>query len=274
MLRLAAEIAPGSRAADLGGVMSLNARLEPAGLVLRVHQPFVSRRRLLAVHEVPRRLAGLRLVVPIPLSWRGSTVLRCGHRWAELEAYHDSERPEASLDSYTWLFGAMGALHRALATLDLAVPRPVVSTYAPPGSLRRWLPVTEAAVRDDPEAAAVARLLRDLIGHLRAQWIPAARLPAHLVHGDVRLSNVRRTPGGEALYLDFGFLARRSRVHDLAYALAFMVPALGGHEAPEYFVWGMVPELVKAYEAGARSRTRSAGRWCPTPPPSRSTTPP
>lgn len=41
--RLATAIDPGSRVADLGGVMSLNVRLDRAGLVLRVHQPFVSR---------------------------------------------------------------------------------------------------------------------------------------------------------------------------------------------------------------------------------------
>jgi hypothetical protein len=66
--------------------MSLNARLDSAGLVLRVHQPFVSRRRLLAAQDVRRRLADLGLVVPVPLHWRNSTVFRCGYRWAELVA--------------------------------------------------------------------------------------------------------------------------------------------------------------------------------------------
>ena len=57
--RLIAEIAPGSTATDLGGAFSLNARLEPAGLVLRAHQPFMTRRRLEAQQEVRRRLAEL-----------------------------------------------------------------------------------------------------------------------------------------------------------------------------------------------------------------------
>ncbi|WP_201366896.1 hypothetical protein, partial [Dictyobacter formicarum] len=50
--QLVTQIAPGSHATDLGGVMSLNARLDPAGVVLRVHQPFVSRQRLLAIQQV------------------------------------------------------------------------------------------------------------------------------------------------------------------------------------------------------------------------------
>jgi hypothetical protein len=45
--RLAAVIAPGAHLTDLGGAMSLNVRLDPLGLVLRVHQAHVSRARLL-----------------------------------------------------------------------------------------------------------------------------------------------------------------------------------------------------------------------------------
>lgn len=70
--RLVAEITPGSEVTDLGGYMSLNARLGTTGMVLRVHRPFVSRPRLLAVQEVRRRLAHAGLVVPVPFRWRGS----------------------------------------------------------------------------------------------------------------------------------------------------------------------------------------------------------
>lgn len=83
--QLIAVIDPEARATDLGGVMSLNARLEPIGVVLRVHQPFVSRQRLLAVQQVRQRLVNLGLHVPIALHWRNSTVIRSGKRWAELE---------------------------------------------------------------------------------------------------------------------------------------------------------------------------------------------
>lgn len=62
--RLIAEIDPGSDATDLGVVMSLNAHLQGAGLVLRVHQPFVTRTRLLAQHALRRRLSEQRLLVP------------------------------------------------------------------------------------------------------------------------------------------------------------------------------------------------------------------
>jgi Ser/Thr protein kinase RdoA (MazF antagonist) len=260
--QLAAAIAPGARLTDLGGVYSLNARLDPAGLVLRVHQPpaCVSRPRLLAVQEVRRRLAHRGLRVPVAVPWRGATVFRCGSRWAELEGYVPAERLAPEPGSYLWLYGAMGALHRALTALDLRVPRPLGATYAPPGSVRRWLPVTEGAVLGDPEAEEVARLVRDLTRRLRRQWVPAAALPVQLVHGDVRPSNVRRTPSGEVVYFDFGFLARRPRIHDLAYGLAFMVWALDALPAPERFPWGLVPQLLSAYEATAPARLTAAER--------------
>ena len=253
--QLVAAISPESHATDLGGVMSLNVRLDAAGLVLRVHQPFVSRPRLLAVQHVRRCLDSQGLAVPAPARWRDAMVFRCRNRWAELEEYLPHERPAPTFGSYVWMFKAMGTLHRALAQLDLAVPRPLVATYAPPGSLRRWLPVTERAVRGDPEAADVARLLRSLVQQLREQWLPATELPMQLIHGDVRLSNVCRTVGGRTVYFDFGFLAWRPRIYELAYALAFMFLALGGHRAPESFAWdSILPGLVEGYEATANVR--------------------
>jgi Ser/Thr protein kinase RdoA (MazF antagonist) len=263
--QLVTAISPESHVTDLGGVMSLNVRLDAIGHVLRVHQPFVSRQRLLAVQEVRRRLASQGLLVPVPLHWNNATVFRCRNRWAELEAFLPHERPAPTLGSYFWLFRAMGILHRALRQLDLAVPRPLVATYAPPGSLRRWLPVTETAVQGDPEAAEVARFLRTLVRQLRHQWLPVTELPIHLIHGDVRLSNVCRNIEGKTVYFDFGFLARRPRIHELAYALAFMLLALGGHRVPESFAWESIPRLIGEYEATANIRLKPAERRALTP---------
>ena len=258
--RLAAAISPTSEAVDLGGVMSLNVWLDAAGLVLRVHQPFVSRRRLLALQHVRRRLDSQGLLVPLPVSWKAATVFRCGNRWAELEAYLAHERLPPTLDSYAWLFGTTGALHHALVQLDLTVPRPLVATYAPPGSLRRWLPITEEAVQGDAKAAGIARLLGALVRQLRRQWVPAKELPLQFIHGDARLSNICRTVEGRTVYLDFGFLARRPRIYELAYALAFMLLALDGHRAPDSFAWESIPRLIEAYEASANVHLTQAER--------------
>ncbi|MGH2352083.1 MAG: phosphotransferase [Chloroflexota bacterium] len=126
-------------------------------------------------------------------------------------------------------------------------------TRAPPATPERRLRRRAVVLLPHPESM----LLRDLLQRLHRQWVPATDLPVQLVHGDVRLSNVRRTSedsAGETVYLDFGFLARRPRVHDLAYSLAFMVWALDGLRAPQRFAWETVPRLIEAYEAAAGSR--------------------
>lgn len=244
-------IAPGSSVTDLGGCTSLNLRLQSAGLVLRAHQPYVSRERILALREIRRGLLDHGLRAAEPQTWQGKQTLRCRGRVAELESYVPHHRPEATWDSYRWMYRAMGELHRAFAALGASAPKPVSSTYAPPGSLRRWLPVTEAAVRHDPEAAGMVRLTRSLVRRLRQQWIPASALPNQFVHGDVRLGNVGRTSEGESVYLDFGFAAVRPRIHDLAYSLAWVVLRPDGTGTGENFDWDQVAELVAEYEAAA-----------------------
>src|SRR5581483_6786272 len=52
------------------------------------------------------------------------------------------------------------------------------------------------------------------------------------------------------VYLDFGFLAVRPRIHDLAYSIAFMLLALKSHTDPTH-AWQRVPYLLEAYETTA-----------------------
>lgn len=233
--------------------MSLNALLEPLGVVLRVHQPFVTHCRLLAIQQVRQSLANQGFIVPIALPWHNTPVFRCGKRWAELENYLPHNRAAPNYDSYHWMFGQIGTLHRILASLDVNVPRPLVATYAPPGTLRRWLPVTEAAVQSDEIAVEVAHLLHDLVSRLSRQWLPASQLPQQLIHGDVRLSNVCQNSEGKTVYLDFGFLASRPRIHELAYSLAFMFLALHENQPPESFAWQTIPQLIQVYEDTANA---------------------
>ena len=231
--------------------MSLNLRLAQAGLLLRVHQPFVTSSRLLALREVRRALRVQGLVVAEPVQFNRRELIRCRGRWAELETYIPNSKAPAIWPSYVRMYRAMGRLHNALARVDLKVPTPIISTYGPPGSLRRWMRVTGAAVGADPEAAEASRWLERLISALARQWMPPRALPCQLIHGDVRLGNVVQTPDGADVYLDFGFAAMRPRIHDLAYSLAWIVlrPDAGG--TAEDFTWNRVPELIDAYEQGA-----------------------
>lgn len=249
--RLLDQIAPGSQVSDLGGCFSLNLRLHDLGLVLRVQQPFVSRRRVLAMRELRRRLLAHGLLAAHPRSWRGRELLSCRGRWSELETFVPHEKPEPTWASYLWMYRCMGRLHRALADLDPVISRPVAATYASPRSLRRWLAVTGPATARDTLANEVARLAGELLPSLAAQWVPASALPTQVVHGDVRLGNVGLTAQGETVYLDFGFAAIRPRVHDLAYSLAWVLLKPDNTGTAEDFPWQRLPELLGEYEEAA-----------------------
>lgn len=249
--RLADRIAPGSTSRDLGDVMSFSLALDSNGLVLRVHQSFVSRARLLALQQVRTRLAETGLIVPVAREWRGSTLFRCPRRWAELESFIPNTRLPVSWDSHEWLFERVGDLHRALASIQVAPPRPLVATWATPRSPRQWPAVTHAAVRHDSDAAEIARQVRELVRRLERIWVPPARLPAQLIHGDPRLSNIRRKPMGEPVSFDFGFAAVRPRVHGLAYAIAFVIVGMDAARNPQSFAWEMIPRLITTYERAA-----------------------
>lgn len=242
--RLIGEIAPGSALTDLGGTFSLNLLLEEPRLVLRVHQAFISRNRLLALQRLRETLAVRDVRVAGATAWRGHAALRCGDRWAELEPFIDAAKLGPSPEAYRWLFASLGELHRHLATIDLPIPRPLVATYATPSTLTRWLAMA-APCLPDGDALDEARRLLALLRHA---WVSTTRLPRQLIHGDARLGNVRRLPGGEPLFLDFGFAARRPRVHELAYSLVYMVMGLAGHDDPRSFDWSLVGQMIGAFE--------------------------
>jgi len=241
----------GSSITDLGGTMSLNLHLAAVGLVLRVHQPFVTRRRVLALRQILRGLVENGLGVPEPVPFQHRELVRCRGRWAELETFKPNSRAPATWHSYIRMFRAMGTLHRALAQFGVGVPTPVLSTYGPPGTLRRWMVVTTAAVGTDTPAGETAAWVNRLIRELDRQWVPSRDLPCQLIHGDIRLSNVVAAPDGEAVYLDFGFAAVRPRIHDLAYSLAWIVLRPDGTGTGDNFGWERLPELIDAYEEGA-----------------------
>jgi Ser/Thr protein kinase RdoA (MazF antagonist) len=252
---------------DLGGTMSLNLDVVVEGRrsVLRIHAPFVSRARTAALQRLRSSLAqaGLRVGIAQPIGRAGATLVRVGTSLVEVESFVEHEKPPPTWASYLWMYEAMGRLHRHVSTwTDGSLPRPVVATYGPPSSLRRWLAMTTAAVSTDAQAVALAAEVGELVRRLDRQWVPPSSLPRHVVHGDVRLGNVAVAPApdGAPVYLDFGFAAVRPRIHELAYSLPWIVVKPDDSGRPEDFDWAAVEELVAAYESGAGTRLSSLER--------------
>lgn len=233
---------------DLGGTMSLNLHLVSQGLVLRVHPRFVTRERVLSVQGIRNAISEAGLVVGEPRQVDGEAVLDLGDWLAEVETFVAHSNPPPTWESYVWMFGAMGALHRVLRDVDESVPEPVVATYGPPAELRRWMKATTAAVAHDTEGARTAAWINGLVERLEEAWVDEADLPSHVVHGDIRLGNVAVTPDGAAAYFDFGFAAARPRIHDLAYSLSWMILRPDGKGRAEDFTWDRVSELLDSYQ--------------------------
>ena len=240
---------------DLGGTMSLNLYLPHRQAVLRIHHRSESRSRILGLRQLRRRLADAGLTVGLPLELGRRELWRWQGHWVQLEAFVEHSQPPPTWDSYIWLFVAAGRLHRVLRAVDPAiVPRPAIATYGPPSSLRRWLAVTRGAVSGHPAAEQTAAQLEGLVRRLARQWQPANRLPAHLVHGDLRLGNAVLTGSGQAAYLDFGFTGLRPRVHELAYSLFWVILRPDDSGTGANFDWSRVAQFVDAYEEGLRDR--------------------
>jgi len=84
-------------------------------------------------------------------------------------------------------------------------------------------------------------------GELDEHGVDAATaLPVHLVHGDVKASNIAADGQGMPVYLDFGFAAVRPRVHDLGYTLAWRLLATG-----DAYPDGLLADALAAYERAA-----------------------
>lgn len=147
------------------------------------------------------------------------------------------------------LFEAIGRLHSVLATAKQRPPRPLVTSYVSPPTLRRWLDRNREAALPRLAEPGVLADLQDLLRLLRRHFVPSGRLPTQLIHGDAHPDNIRQTANGGPLYLDFDGVTEAPRIHDIAYALAFL---LLWHDGPlAEFPWYDIPELLDAYDRTA-----------------------
>lgn len=199
---------------DLGGGSGLNLLSPSRRRVLRVHKPYVGRRRLTAERRLRGWLADQGLLVARPVD---QPILRCGPRWAEVEEFvpttGESLTPPA-------LSAAIGTLHRSLRQYSSELPRPMDATFASPGTLLRWHRIN----RRDGYSAADGELA-DLLRRLNRLRIPVKSLPHQMIHGDTHRDNVRMAADGGPVYFDFGAATTGPGTFDLSYALAHLVTA-------------------------------------------------
>lgn len=249
---LTTRLAGGGRTAVLGGTMSRNVHLVDAGLVLRVHAPFVTPARVRAERRLKHILLDAGLEAARPCSITGKDLLRVAGRVAEVEQYVPHRASEPTWETYRSMFATISRIHGVLR--DASVPRPVVSTYGPPGTLRRHL----ALLSRRPINSASRQRAQDVSAILRAAletWVPARELPVAVVHGDPRLENLPTGHTGAPVVLDLGFAARRPRIHDLAYAAAWILLGPDDADKTGSDVVEQVQRCITTYEEEAGALT-------------------
>jgi Ser/Thr protein kinase RdoA (MazF antagonist) len=215
---------------DLGGSLNLNLLVSRGAgqLVVRVHRPSVSPARLEAVQAVRDRLdaAGVPCSVLVPAR-DGARWAWAGDRLVEVERFIPHDGAMNTPGRLARGLPLLGRLNTLLAGMDVAPPGRTAefANHIEPGGvlpgtragaarIRSWHPTPE-----ERRTASQAERLAELVTVGEAGL--AAGLPRQLTHGDFWDDNVFFR--GEALVFvaDFGFLAERVRIDDLALTLYY-----------------------------------------------------
>lgn len=260
------------------GAVNAAARIATSGgdVVVRVHRPWTTPQRLQAVHAVQDRIRELGIPVPHVLpatdgrTWSvipGDSATgppRAYGRLVEVSEYIPSDPDRYSRARAERTLGVLPALHAALATIDLAtLPEPDYCAFADAPLARAMLDETDGAFahlrgHGGFEAAMdVRHRTRALVERIAGcRERDPLDLPRQIVHGDVKYGNVL-TLGLDVVLdvvgvIDFDFMAVRTRIFDLAYALYHCLTLLrtegdGGGPNEDEHAW--LVRRVAAYAA-------------------------
>ncbi len=254
-------VARGAGWTDVGGGFNLNARIdtEPP-VVLRIHRPWVRRRRVAGLRRLRERLQGTQVRVAQPIPIVGGDLLRVTDRWAELEEFLDHVQPRASEHSYIRLFEELGHLHAVLKAVWEPGPPEPLDDHRTLGQVRYSIGFTRR--RLGPRSEPVVRRMRQLTGEL-SKLRKGLELPLAPIHGDHKLSNAGELSDGSWATFDLDFARVRERVYDIAASLnhAMQSGPEGGGQPAESFE---PRRLLDAYERTAPGLlSPDERRWLP-----------
>jgi Ser/Thr protein kinase RdoA (MazF antagonist) len=246
-------VAGGAGWAEMGGEFNLSVRIDvEAPVVLRVHRPWPTRRRIAGLRRLRERLQSTNVRVARPTPILGRELLRVGNRWAETEEFVDHVQLPADEDSHARLFAELGRVHAALEDAwEPSLPAPL-DDHRTFGQLRQAIGFTRRrfGVRSEPVVERMRHLTGEL-SRLRAE----VDLPFAPIHGDYKLGNVGELPDGSWVTFDLDFARVRERVYDVAASLHHV------DQSGELLDPG---RLLDAYAGTAREPlTPDERRWLP-----------
>lgn len=219
--------------ADVGGGWTTNIRLGTTlmTMVARIHQHTTSLERVHAEQAAKRVLAdaGIPTVVPIADD-HGATVLQLGRHAVEVEPFVVWTDQMNTAPLLRHGFGLLARVHDVLRSADLPPAARTLNSANHIASARAAEATRRGAARlrgsGDHELARLADQVEEHIDAVaRAEAAYADAQVVQVVHGDFWDNNVLFAGGpGEqhvVALLDFGFMAERPRVDDLALTVWF-----------------------------------------------------
>jgi homoserine kinase type II len=249
---------------DLGGSWATNLlAVGPGGgwgTVFRVHRLSTTAARLHAEQETRRVLASAGIPTVQPLAvFDGDEVgqLRTGHL-IEAERFVASDAQMNSPDLLIRGFSMLGAIHRCLRRSELPAAAYTV-THANHVSAHRALAATTAGAQRirrwaEPALTRYADAVVEHIGRVSAAEEQLEQR-CQVIHGDFWDNNVLFTGSRVAAVLDFGFMAERARVDDLALPIWFYLLE-PGHGPPNVDDAEVVAAMLDAYDRAGEPLSR------------------
>jgi homoserine kinase type II len=254
---------------DLGGSRSTNLLVETAArgiLVARVHRRSTAWERLGGEQAARQVLALAGVPTVVPLADRaGATVQRLGSgHLVEVERYVPStakmNTPELMLLGFTQLARVHDVLrsaalpaeaHQARSANHIGASEAAEATRRGADRIRQW------ADQDLGWFADAVSLHVDEVA--TAEWDYQREQLVQVVHGDFWDNNVLFRRSQVAAVLDFGFMAERARVDDLA--LPFWFHLLEpGHQLPTLDDVALLRHLVRTYDQASEAPLSEAER--------------
>ena len=244
---------------DLGGSLNLNLLVSRGAeqLVVRVHRPSASPPRVEAIQAVRERLdaAGVPCSALV-LARGGARWTRAGNRLVEVDRFIGHDRAMNTPPRLARGLPLLGRIHALLAEVKVCAEGRTVkfANHIEPGAVLAGTRAGAARVRSWHPAPAERRMagqaerLAELVAAGEAGL--AAGLPRQLTHGDFWDANVFFRGEAPVFVADFGFMAHRARIDDLALTLYYADTEFGltGRDR----IAALRP-LVRAYTMGLGS---------------------
>ena len=252
---------------DLGGSLNLNLQVSRGDdrLVVRVHRPSAGPARLRDIQAVRDRLDHAGVPCSALVAARdGTRWARTGDRLVEVERFIPHDAAMNTPHRLARGLPLLGRIHALLADMEVSPagrvaefanhiePGRVLSgTRAGTARVRRWQPTP-----DERQLASQAERLAGLVTAGEADL--AAGLPRQLVHGDFWDDNVFFRGQDPVFVADFGFMAERARIDDLALTLYYADTEFSLATSQDRIA--ALQPLVRAYASGLGSPLTDAER--------------